>query len=102
MNGYNATLSRCAMPVRIRLAPQKYHNPIKSVEDEETNASVVIMILKYDSVAQLVRVPVCQAGGRGFEPRHCRKRIVSRVGYNVALSRRRSRVRVPYGPQMFR
>lgn len=51
---------------------RKYHNPIKSVEDEETNTSVVLMILN-GYVAQLVRVPVCQAGCRGFESHRSRK-----------------------------
>lgn len=70
---YNATLSRCEVAGSSPVGSAKYHNPIKSVEDEETDASAVLMILKYDSVAQLVRVPVCQAGGRRFEPGHCRK-----------------------------
>ena len=39
-------------------------SPKPNVEGSNPSAPV----LKYGSVAQLVRVPACHAGGRGFEP----------------------------------
>ena len=41
-------------------------------------------------------------GRGGCDPRSFEIWSVSRVGYNAALSRRRSGVRIPYGPQRVR
>ena len=40
------------------------HLPYK----QRVTGSIPVVSTKYGSVAQLVRVPACHAGGRGFEP----------------------------------
>ena len=54
------------------------HLPYK----QRVTGSIPVVSTKYGSVAQLVRVPACHAGGRGFEP------LLSRQLFKVRCNKR--------------